>query len=190
MLITGVDHIAIIVRDFDRSVADFEQLIGRLPGWRGTLEGARHAWFQLQNAGIDIISPAGEGRFGNLAKERLAADGEGIWSIGLAVINLESARRTFERRGLAVSPATELKSLGEHGGHRGWLYANLSRSSSAGVPLFIVEAATETGPLSQAVSGEAGAVAGLDHIVVRTQNVDRAVALFGARLGLDRKSTR
>jgi catechol 2,3-dioxygenase-like lactoylglutathione lyase family enzyme len=30
-----------------------------------------------------------------------------------------------------------------------------------------------------------GAIAGLDHVVIRTANVDRAVANFGGRLGLD-----
>jgi len=185
-LIRGVDHVAVIVRDLDRSLADFELLLGRSPNWRGTLEGARHAWFQLPNVAFDVISPAGEGRFGDLAKERLAASGEGIWSIGLSVGDLEGARHTLERRGLDISEITELHSRSDDGQGRCWRYANLSRASTSGIPLFLVQQQLEPWPVSPPPpDGEAGAVTGLDHIVVRTRNADRAAALYGARLGLD-----
>ena len=184
-MISGVDHVAVVVRDLDRSLADFELLLGRAPNWRGSLEGARHAWFQLPNVAFDVISPSGEGRFGNLAKERLAANGEGIWSIGLGVGDLDSARRTVERRGLDTSEITDLHSRSEHGQRRCWRYTNLSRASTSGIPLFLVQSQPEPWPLSAPLNGEAGAVTGLDHIVVRTRNADRAAALYGARLGLD-----
>ena len=184
-MISGVDHVAVIVRDLDRSLADFELLLGRSPNWRGTLEGARHAWFQLPNVAFDVISPSGEGRFGKLAKERLAANGEGIWSIGLGVADLDSARRTVERRGLDISEITELRSHSDEDRTRCWRYANLSRSSTSDIPLFLVQLEQEPWPLSPPRGGEADAVTGLDHIVVRTRNADRAAALYGARLGLD-----
>ena len=184
-LISGVDHVAVIVRDLDRSLADFELLLGRSANWRGTLEGARHAWLQLANVAFDVISPSGEGRFGNLATERLATNGEGIWSIGLGVGNLDSARRTLERRGLDISEVTELHSRSDDGQGRCWRYANLSRTSTSGVPLFLVQSQSEPWPSSPLLGEEEAAVTGLDHIVVRTQNADRAAALYGARLGLD-----
>lgn len=40
-------------------------------------------------------------------------------------------------------------------------------------------------PISPPTAEVASAVAGLDHVVIRTRNIDRAVANFGGRLGLD-----
>jgi catechol 2,3-dioxygenase-like lactoylglutathione lyase family enzyme len=40
-------------------------------------------------------------------------------------------------------------------------------------------------PLSPPTAEAASAVAALDHVVIRTRNIDRAVANFGGRLGLD-----
>ena len=80
-MISGVDHIALIVGDLEKAIADYRLVLGREPNWRGTLEGARHAWFQLPNVALDIIAPADEGRFGSRAKERLSSGGEGVWAI-------------------------------------------------------------------------------------------------------------
>lgn len=184
-MISGVDHVAIIVRDLEKSLADFSLLLGRSPSWRGTLEGASHAWFQLPNTAIDVISPAKDGHFGGRAKDRLADKGEGIWSIGLRVSDLIESRRLFERRGLAVSEPIELESFAEGGEKRAWRYANIARESTAGIPLFLVEAQRTPWPLSPHEGHASAAVSGLDHIVIRTRNADRAAALFGARFGLD-----
>jgi len=45
-------------------------------------------------------------------------------------------------------------------------------------------------PCSALGSPEAGAVLGLDHVVIRTLDPERAAALYGARLGLDLRSDR
>jgi catechol 2,3-dioxygenase-like lactoylglutathione lyase family enzyme len=45
-------------------------------------------------------------------------------------------------------------------------------------------------PPSVSCGREAGAVTGLDHVVIRTPDPERAAALYGARLGLDLKLDR
>jgi catechol 2,3-dioxygenase-like lactoylglutathione lyase family enzyme len=180
-MISGIDHIALIVRDLDDTVLNYQALLGRSPNWRGALEGAQHAWFQLPNMGLDIIAPQAEGRFGELARARLEGGGEGIWALGFAVDDLDEASRTVRRRGIAVSERTELISEGANGQKRAWSYTSLS----AGLSMFLVQKSREGQPVSPPLASEADAIQGLDHIVIRTSNAERAAALFGARLGLD-----
>lgn len=178
-MITGIDHIALVVRDLDAAVADYRALLGREPNWRGALDGAQHAWFQIPNTGLDLIAPLKASRFGKSARERLEAGGEGILAIGFAVRSLEDASRTVARRGIAVAAQTELTSVDQSGVERSWRYANLA----SGLPTFLVQAAESEWPVSSAT--EESAVEGLDHVVIRTANPDRAAAVYGARLGLD-----
>jgi catechol 2,3-dioxygenase-like lactoylglutathione lyase family enzyme len=180
-MITGIDHIALVVRDLDQSVANYRALLGREPNWRGSLEGAQHAWFQLPNVALDVIAPKGGGRFGERAQRRLDADGEGIWALGLSVGDLDAASRTVERRGIAIVETTELVSTNDADETRSWRFASLATEISS----FLVQAREESWPLSDCTDSEETAAAGLDHIVVRTANADRAVAFYGARLGLD-----
>src|SRR5262249_8687610 len=57
-----------------------------------------------------------------------------------------------------------------------------------GVRLFLLEPSPP--PRSPALADEVAAVTGLDHVVIRTPNPDRAAALYGARLGLDMRLDR
>ncbi|MFC3079417.1 VOC family protein [Phenylobacterium terrae] len=54
---------------------------------------------------------------------------------------------------------------------------------AAGIPVALSPANER--PISAPTQDVASAVAALDHVVVRTRNIDRAVANFGGRLGLD-----
>jgi catechol 2,3-dioxygenase-like lactoylglutathione lyase family enzyme len=82
---------------------------------------------------------------------------------GFAVGDAEAAARLVARRGLsATAGATPL------GGPA-------ARFAPNGLDLSLVQGGAGGGP---------GGI-GLDHLVIRTANPDRAVALFGGRLGLD-----
>ncbi|HRD44962.1 MAG TPA: VOC family protein, partial [Caulobacter sp.] len=72
------------------------------------------------------------------------------------------------------------------GATRGWKIANIHGKATHGVNLFLVEQApgAERWPTAPATVDEGSSVAGLDHVVIRTPNPDRAAALYGARLGL------
>src|SRR6185437_12100673 len=60
-MITGIDHIAILVRDFDATVKSYETVFGRAPNWLGFMAGGRHAWFQFDDMALDIIGSDGSG---------------------------------------------------------------------------------------------------------------------------------
>jgi catechol 2,3-dioxygenase-like lactoylglutathione lyase family enzyme len=99
------------------------------------------------------------------------AGGGGLSSMVFAASDLDKAARLLERR--AVSSEREGDRL------------VLSREATHGVPIELC-VRNETAVLSPlAGSDEAAAISALDHLVVRTPNPERAVALYAGRLGLD-----
>lgn len=181
-MILGVDHFPVIVRDFEASVAAYTALLGRRPVFTGRYPGARSAWFQLPDIAIDLIAPDGEGGAGDGARLRLERHGEGPSLMAFTVADLDAARRKFSRRGLAVADPAD--TVSEDGAHA-WRIATIRASSTRGLHLAMVEKLAQPIPVSPPVESEGSAVQGLDHVVVRTEDAEATVALYGARLGLD-----
>jgi len=92
-------------------------------------------------------------------------------SMVFATASLDKAARLLERRAIPT----------ERDGDR----LILSTQATRQVPIALVErsAAPEPSPLLK--SSEAASITALDHVVIRTSNPERAVALYGGRLGLD-----
>ena len=186
-MITGIDHIAVQVRDFDATVANYEVIFGRTPNWRGFMAGSRHAWFQFKHIALDIIGADGSSTEADAARAEIAKYGDAIWGLGFSVPVLDDAIRLFERRGLNFLPRHTTRTTSRDGVERSWELAIMKRKSSNGVALFLVENRRGGEPWPVAPTCvEAGAeVSTLDHIVIQTHNPERAVALYGGRLGLD-----
>jgi catechol 2,3-dioxygenase-like lactoylglutathione lyase family enzyme len=163
-LITGLHHVAIVVRDLDAAAEGYRRLLGVAPQ-RQDGGGAKRAWFWFPNMGLELIAPDGEGPSGQRVRARLDAAGEGVWLIAFTAAELDADARLFERRGLAISERTERAAM-------------FDPSTTGGVQVALMGFPR---PPSQAK----GPVAALDHVVVRTGDIDRAVANFGGRLGLD-----
>ncbi len=185
-MITGFDHIAVQVRDFAATVRRLEIIFGVAPNWRGLMPpDGEHAWFQFGNVALDVIGSDGDSAEARAMHADLDKFGEGIWGLGFSVPDLGEALRLFERRGLAFQRHTP-RTTNAQGDERSWELAVMTRASANGVALFIVENKPDAAlwPVSPAPFGDAS-VSGLDHIVVNTANPERAVALYGGRLGLD-----
>jgi catechol 2,3-dioxygenase-like lactoylglutathione lyase family enzyme len=99
------------------------------------------------------------------------AGGNGLSSMAFATSDLDKAARLLERR--AVSSEREGDRL------------MLSREATHGVPIELCVRKERPALSPLAGSEEAAAISTLDHIVVRTPNPERAVALYAGRLGLD-----
>lgn len=163
-MITGLHHVAVVVRDLDATAAAYERLLG-VPPTPQDGDGARRAWFWLDNMGLEVIAPDGEGSAGDRVRARLEAAGEGQWLVAFTADDFNATARLCERRGLVISQRTERAVMFEP-------------SSTGGIQVALMNFP----PLPGAANG---AVTGLDHVVIRTANIDRAVANFGGRLGLD-----
>jgi len=185
--IAALDHVPVIVADYDAAVRGFTALLGRRPNWQGRYPGARHAWFQLANLALDVIAADGEGGAGDEVRARLDKYGEGPSAIGWRTADLDESARVLTRRGVELRPPATTRSLGPDGSARDWRIALARASTTRGLAMFWVEQAADAPawPISPPVTDAAAAVAGVDHLVVRTNDPEAAVALYGARLGLD-----
>jgi catechol 2,3-dioxygenase-like lactoylglutathione lyase family enzyme len=172
-VIEALNHIAVAVRDLDEAAGAFGALFGRETDWREEAAGARHAWFQLPNTALDIVQADGPGETGDRVYAQIEAHGEGLWGLTFAVTDLEESRRLLTRRGAPVGQILLTTDA--------WKLAYVDPAATHGVSIALAERA---GPISAKPAAD-DAAQGLDHVVIHTANPDRAVALYGARLGLD-----
>ena len=186
-MITGLDHVALAVNDLDAAIAGYSALLGRKPNWIGGDGGARHAWFQLPNMALDVITPHGEGAFGDTIRKHLAEHGEGIWALAFTVSDIEAATKLLGRRGLRGSAPGPVRSTHEDGRKRYWTTSSLTPADTGGLTILLAAPPRDgvAWPLSEPLDDEAAAVTQLDHVVINTANPDRALAVYGAKLGLD-----
>jgi len=180
-MITRFDHIAVVVRDFDRTVRNYEILFGRRPSWRGVMPGSQHAWFAFGDMALDVIAAKGVGPQADALRAHIEKYGEGIWGVGLSVPKLAEAVHLFERRGLSFQAAHIARTKNEEGQERAWHVQPLTRKATHGAVMFLVEDGGHNDEIQPVSDG----VETLDHIVVSTLHPERAVALYGGRLGLD-----
>ncbi|WP_337185744.1 VOC family protein [Phenylobacterium sp.] len=180
-MITGLDHIAVVVRDLDAAARGYSRLLGLEADWIGSGGGVRQAWFQLENTALDLISPDGEGVFADGLRKRLETRGEGVLAYAFRTPDIGAAAKLLNRRGVAASPPAPLTMTAADGRTRTWTSSNLDPKTTGGLPLLLTEACDL--PLSRETAD--AAVTRLDHVVVLTENVDRALAVYGAKLGLD-----
>lgn len=165
-MITGLDHVAVAVRDFGAGVDGYRRLLGREPELEPR-DGVHRAWFHLANMALEVIAPSGDGPAGDRLRARLDEAGEGLWIAAFAVDDLAAASRLLARRGLDVEPV-----------------GAVTRVKAAGLDFVLTLGRIGAQP-SPVVGPEASAVAALDHLVAHTPNPDRALGLYGAKFGLD-----
>jgi catechol 2,3-dioxygenase-like lactoylglutathione lyase family enzyme len=171
--VQALDHVVLAVHDAEAATAAYEVLFGRRARRTEPANGAVRAWLRLDNIALEIIAPAGEGVAGDRVRERLASHGEGPAMLAFAVDDQEATGRLLSRRGLTVAPIA------------GFSFNALATApeTTGGIPMVFAGFEPHPGAL---LLGEAdGAIDGVDHVVIHTPNPDRAVALYGGRLGLD-----
>lgn len=186
-MVTGLDHIALVVSDLDAAVAGYTALLGRAPNWIGGDGGARHAWFQLPNMALDVIAPHGEGAFGDTVRAHLAEHGEGLWAMAFSVADADAAQKLLGRRGIRAGEPRSVRSTHDDGRKRYWTSSSLDAADTGGINILMIGPPRDgqAWPPSPAIGDAASCVVELDHVVVHTAQPDRAVAVYGAKLGLD-----
>lgn len=166
-MITAVSHLAFAADDVEAAAADYEILLDRKPDRLRSIDGKPFCRFQLSNIAFEISAADGHG--------------EGLKDIGFEAADIASTVRKLSRRGLVVGDIAEQTFRTPSGGN-GMIRrrAEISPASTHGVALSVVET------LEAARAPQSGSsVSGLDHVVIRSPNPERAVALYGGRLGLD-----
>ncbi len=181
-MITGLDHVVVLVRDIAEGAAACETLLARAPAWRSSGDGADRVLFTLDNMTLELMAPSGDGAADRI-REVIAEQGEGLASIAFRTGDIAKMHRRLDRLALKPEPVTQAESRDlTSGAMLSWQRTRAATSATRGVRLFFLELAGER-PLSEP-SG-AASITALDHVVISTADPERAAALYGARLGLD-----
>ena len=182
-MITGLDHVVILIEDIAVGTAAFEALLARKPSWHNSGEGADRVLFTLDNVTLELMAPAGASPAADRIRNVIKIWGEGLASICFATDDIASMHRRLERVALKPDPITEVDNTDRISGQTlHWKRTRAMADLNRGVRMFFLEL-SQPRPPSAATTDTA--VLGLDHIVVSTEDPERAAALYGARLGLD-----
>jgi catechol 2,3-dioxygenase-like lactoylglutathione lyase family enzyme len=190
-IIHALDHVVVAVRHLEPAVAAYRALLGRAPAWRAEAHGggATVVTFALENLAVELMAPSGPGPVAERLQAALDAQGEGLASLAFATTDIERAHRRLVRLGLEPEPIADGESVdAATGARRRWRRTRAATARTHGVRVFLLQQAPLP-PSRLEVPGSA-AVTGLDHVVVRTPDPERATALYGARLGLDMRLDR
>ena len=182
-MITGLDHIVVLVRDIGAAQAAYQTLLARAPSWQNSGEGADRVLFTLDNMTIELMAPHGF----SVTADRMRAlleDQEGVLaSLCFRVADIGKMHRRLDRVALRPDPVAEVES-GDTvtGAVLHWKRTRAATELTRGVRMFFLELADER---PKSVATDIAPIDALDHVVVTTEDSDRAAALYGARLGLD-----
>jgi catechol 2,3-dioxygenase-like lactoylglutathione lyase family enzyme len=182
-VITGLDHLVVLLEDVEAGAKAYQLLLGRAPSWHSTNDGAETVLFTLDNMTLELMAPAGHSPTAERIRGVIKLWGEGLASICFRVGDIEKMYRRLDRLALKPDSVTEVESRDAGSGAiLRWKRTRAATELTRGVRMFFLELASER-PRSAATL--AAPIIGLDHVVVSTEDPERAAALYGARLGLD-----
>lgn len=176
-MITGFDHVVIAVRDLAAGVTAYELLLGLKAACAEEHDGVATALITSANLSVELMAPVGASESARRLRAALDEGGEGLKSLVFATDDIERAHQRAERVNLVPEPIAV---------RAGWRSFRISTERTHGVRLFVMQREASL-PASPA---QADSVLGLDHVVVRSPDAERAAALYGARLGLDMRLER
>jgi len=184
-MITGLDHVVVLVKDITAARAAYQTLLARAPAWQSSGDGADRVLFTLENMTIELMAPNGFNATADRIRALLNDHDEGVLtSLCFRVADLDRMYRRLDRLALKPEQVAEVESRDTQTGRvLHWRRTRAATELTRGVRLFFLELGEEGRPLS--VATDVAPIIGLDHVVVATEDSERAAALYGARLGLD-----
>jgi catechol 2,3-dioxygenase-like lactoylglutathione lyase family enzyme len=182
-LISGLDHIVVLLEDIDKGRAAYETLLGRSPAWQNSDDGADRVMFTLENMTLELMAPRGFSVGADHIREVIKTSGEGLASLCFRTGDIAKMHRRLDRLALKPDPIAEVENRDSLSGAKlRWRRTRASTDLTRGVRMFFLELAGER---SRSAEIAPAPILGLDHVVISTEDPERAAALYGARLGLD-----
>jgi catechol 2,3-dioxygenase-like lactoylglutathione lyase family enzyme len=181
-MISGLDHIVVLVGDIAAATSFHETLFARAPSWRAKSDGAATALFTFPNMSLELMAPEGDGPVSDRIRAALDERGEGIASLAFEVDDIAAAHRRLGRVGLPPEDIAggESRDLAS-GATLSWKRTRAATDATQGIRMFFLQ--RDERLIASSKNGDA-AVESLDHVVIETPDPERAAALYGARLGL------
>jgi catechol 2,3-dioxygenase-like lactoylglutathione lyase family enzyme len=182
-MISGLDHVVVLVSDIKAGATAYQTLLARAPAWQSTGDGVDRVLFTLDNMTLELMSPSGFSVTADRIRHVLAGQGDGLASLCFRTADIAGMHRRLDRVALKPEPIAEAESCdATTGAMLSWRRTRTATDATRGVRLFFLELAKER-PRSAATAD--APMSAMDHVVVSTADPERAAALYGARLGLD-----
>jgi catechol 2,3-dioxygenase-like lactoylglutathione lyase family enzyme len=182
-VIAGLDHIVVLLSDIKAGVAAYETLFGRAPSWRESGDGSDRVLFTLDNMTLELMAPSGQSAAADRVRDVIKISGEGLASLCFATSDIAKMHRRLERVALQPDPIADVEARdAASGAVLRWKRTRAKTELTRNVRMFFLELDGQR-PRSAATSDTP--IIGLDHVVISTEDPERAAALYGARLGLD-----
>jgi catechol 2,3-dioxygenase-like lactoylglutathione lyase family enzyme len=181
-MISGLDHIVVLVHDIAAAVASHETLFGRAPSWRTKADGSATALFAFPNMALELMAPDGDGAISERIRAVLDQRGEGIASLAFEVDDIAAAHRRLGRVGLRPEDIAdgESRDVGS-GATLSWKRTRAATDATHGIRMFFLQRDQR---LAASPKKKDSPVESLDHVVIATPDSERSAALYGARLGV------
>jgi catechol 2,3-dioxygenase-like lactoylglutathione lyase family enzyme len=182
-MITALDHIVLLTADIESGARTYQTLLGVEPAWRTRGDGVATAVFTLANTSLELMAPDGDGAGAQRVKAAIEKDGEGLASLAVRVDDMARDHRRLDRVGLQMEAIADGGSTNAlDGATLSWKRTRAATEATNGIRLFALELGGER-PRSRATCD--APITGLDHVVIATAQPDKAMALYGAKLGLE-----
>ncbi len=186
-MLDSADCVVLAVHDLEAATDSYTLLFGRPPAERpepvdeaGLDEGLETVRFPLRNTALVLTAVRGRGPLADTVSSWLKERDEGLMSLVFRTSDVEACEEELRARGLlGGAPQTPADA-----GRRRLV---LPRSATRGTLLAAVEHGPGDEPeglAAPSAGAEPGKVEALDHIVVRSPDLDAAGRLYGDGLGL------
>lgn len=179
-----VDHLVIAVRDLEAATASYAAVLGREPSWRGEhpAYGTANALFGLANCYVELLALATDAPthpVGAALAAYLARRSEGLFALALGSDDLDATAAHLRQAGLTPSPIADGEGRAADGTRRRWRSFVLARDETRGVNVLAITHADGAGlATAPATSDPATVVDGVDHVVLFSDDLDGALALW------------
>jgi catechol 2,3-dioxygenase-like lactoylglutathione lyase family enzyme len=182
-VITGLDHVVLLVNDIGGAAVAYQTLFGCAAAWQSAGDGADRVLFTLDNVTLELMSPKGFSVTADRIRAVIAEQGEGLASICFRTADIAKMHRRLDRLALKPEPIIDAESRdAASGAILSWKRTRAATGATRGVRLFFLEMAKQR---PRSVPSADAPIIAMDHVVVSSADPERAAALYGARLGLD-----
>ena len=103
-MISGLDHVVVLVADIGKGAAAYEALLGCAPSWQNSGEGADRVLFTLDNMTLELMAPSGFSVAADRIRHVIESSGEGLASICFRVADIAKMHRRLDRLALKPDP--------------------------------------------------------------------------------------
>jgi len=167
-VITGLDHVVVLLEDIDQGRIAYETLLGCAPAWQNSGDGADRVMFTLDNMTLELMAPHGLSAAADRIREVIKTSGIGLASMCFRASDIFKMHRRLDRVALKPDPVAEVESRDTASGATlRWKRTRASTDLTRGVRMFFLEL---TGERPRSAAAASAPVLGLDHVVISTQH--------------------